>query len=153
MATLRIPYIKHFRKSDYPKLRRSRRLIAWLNHVATAASITEKQAYKGLQIVHSVEKLQAAGALAEAPVNTVAPAITGTVASGNTVTCGTGTWVGHPTPTYTYQWIRDGLSIVSAAAAYTLLAADIGHTFECRVTGTNSLGSSVAASNTIQPTA
>lgn len=45
-------------------------------------------------------------AAATAPVNTVAPSISGTVATGQTLTAHPGTWTGDPTPTITYQWER-----------------------------------------------
>lgn len=40
------------------------------------------------------------------PINTVPPAVTGTTAVGQTLTSSTGTWLGAPTITYTYQWYR-----------------------------------------------
>ena len=43
---------------------------------------------------------------AAAPVNTVAPAITGTAKDGQTLTSTTGTWTGSATITYTRQWKR-----------------------------------------------
>jgi hypothetical protein len=86
-----------------------------------------------------------------APTNTVAPAITGTAQEGQTLTCSTGTWTG--TPTYTYQWKRNGSNIGSATnSTYTLVTADVGQSIKCTVTATNALGSSNADSNTVTPT-
>lgn len=85
------------------------------------------------------------------PVNSVAPAITGTAQEGQTLTCSTGTWSG--TPTYTYQWKRNGSNIGSATnSTYTLVTADVGQSIKCTVTATNTLGSSNADSNTVTPT-
>ena len=85
------------------------------------------------------------------PVNSVAPAITGTAQEGQTLTCSTGTWSG--TPTYTYQWKRNGSNIGSATnSTYTLVTADVGQSIKCTVTATNALGSSNADSNTVTPT-
>jgi hypothetical protein len=85
-----------------------------------------------------------------APVNTVAPAITGTAQEGQTLTCSTGTWTG--TPTYTYQWKRNGSNIGSATnSTYTLVTADVSQSIKCTVTATNALGSSNADSNTVIP--
>jgi hypothetical protein len=87
-----------------------------------------------------------------APSNSVAPAITGTAQEGQTLTCSTGTWSGSPT--YTYQWKRNGSNIGSATnSTYTLVTADVGTSVKCTVTATNFLGSSTADSNTVTPTA
>lgn len=88
----------------------------------------------------------------DAPTNTVAPAITGTAQEGQTLTCSTGTWTGSPT--YTYQWKRNGNNITSATnSTYTLVTADVGQSIKCTVTATNVLGSANADSNTVTPTA
>ena len=85
------------------------------------------------------------------PSNSVAPAITGTAQEGQTLTCSTGTWSGSPT--YTYQWKRNGSNIGSATnSTYTLVTADVGTSVKCMVTATNFIGSSTADSNTVTPT-
>ena len=85
------------------------------------------------------------------PVNTVAPAITGTAQEGQTLTCSTGTWSGSNT--YTYQWKRNGSNIGSATnSIYTLVTADVGTSIKCTVTATNFVGSANADSNTVTPT-
>jgi hypothetical protein len=85
------------------------------------------------------------------PVNTVAPAITGTAQEGQTLTCSTGTWSGSPS--YTYQWKRNGSNIGSATnSTYTLVTADVGQSIKCTVTATNFIGSASADSNTVTPT-
>lgn len=89
-----------------------------------------------------------------APVNTVAPAITGTAQEGQTLTSSTGTWTGNPTPTYSYQWKRNGSNIGSATnSTYTLVTADVGQSIKCTVTATNAAGSANADSNTVTPIA
>ena len=86
------------------------------------------------------------------PSNSVAPAITGTAQEGQTLTCSSGTWSGSPT--YTYQWKRNGSNITSATnSTYTLVTADVGQTIKCTVTATNFIGSSTADSNSVTPTA
>jgi hypothetical protein len=88
------------------------------------------------------------------PVNTVAPAITGTAQEGQIVTCSTGTWTGTPTITFAYQWKRNGSNIGSATnSTYTLVTADVSQSITCQVTATNGAGSASATSNTITPTA
>jgi hypothetical protein len=87
-----------------------------------------------------------------APVNTVPPVVTGTTVVGQTLSTTNGTWEGNPVPTFTYAWQRDNVNIASATAAtYLLVSADLGAIIRCRVTGTNSQGSSTATSNTHGP--
>jgi hypothetical protein len=85
-----------------------------------------------------------------APVNSVAPALNGTAQEGQTLTCSIGTWSGSPT--YTYQWKRNGSNIGSATnSTYTIVTADIGQSILCTVTATNFIGSATADSNTVTP--
>lgn len=84
------------------------------------------------------------------PSNSVAPAITGTAQEGQTLTCSTGTWSGSPT--YTYQWKRNGNNIGGATSSTYLVAlADVGQNILCTVTATNFVGSANANSNTVVP--
>lgn len=86
------------------------------------------------------------------PVNTVAPAITGTLATGSVQTCSTGTWTGDATITFGYQWKAAGVNISGeTASTYTLVEGDEGVAITCVVTGTNGVGNSSATSNTITP--
>jgi len=79
------------------------------------------------------------------PVNTVLPAITGTVQVAQVLTASNGTWVGDATITYTKQWRSNGVPIVGATAnTYTPVAGDVGKYLSCTVTGTNAAGSAVA---------
>lgn len=85
------------------------------------------------------------------PSNSVAPVISGTAQEGQTLTCSTGTWSGSPT--YTYQWKRNGSNIGSATnSTYTLVTADVGQSIKCTITATNFIGSATADSNTVTPT-
>jgi hypothetical protein len=82
------------------------------------------------------------------PVNTVAPAVTGTATVGQTLTTTNGTWTGAPAPTFTYQWQRSGSNIGGATSStYVLVVADVGATVRCVVTATNPLGAASANSN------
>jgi hypothetical protein len=95
----------------------------------------------------------AAGALA-APTNSVAPTISGTPTSGETLTSTNGTWAGSPAPTLVGQWQADGADIGSPGQT-TLLLTDneIGATITRVVTGTNSEGTLDVASNSLGPVA
>lgn len=89
-----------------------------------------------------------------APINTVAPTISGSTPVGSTLTTTNGTWIGSVTITYTYQWLRAGVSIGGATSStYVTVGADVGKSITCRVTGTNAFGSANAtSSNSITPT-
>jgi len=81
-----------------------------------------------------------------APVNTVAPAITGTAAYGQTLTCSTGTWSNSPT-SYTYQWQHTTTNISGAtSSSYVVEAAYIGETIRCTVFAVNAGGTTTATS-------
>ena len=86
------------------------------------------------------------------PVNTSAPIISGTPVQGSTLTTSGGSWLPPPNA-YAYQWQdcdasgSDCTPISGAiAAAYTLTANDVGHTVRSVVAGSNSSGSTTAAS-------
>lgn len=84
-----------------------------------------------------------------APVNTVAPVISGTQRKGQTLTTTNGTWDNAP-DSYTYQWKRAGASIGGATAStYVLTIADAGKAITCEVTATNAGGSTAQGSNTL----
>ncbi|WP_296607445.1 immunoglobulin domain-containing protein [Nocardioides sp.] len=76
------------------------------------------------------------------PVNVSAPAVLGTPAVGQALTCSPGSWTGTAI-TYAFQWRRDGAVLTGATAAtYAVLAADAGHALSCTVTATTTGGSS-----------
>ena len=87
-----------------------------------------------------------------APVNTVAPAVTGTATVGSTLTTTNGTWTGSPAPTFTYQWFRSPSTSIGGAtsSSYVLVIGDRGFGIFCQVTATNSVAPSgvTADSNT-----
>jgi hypothetical protein len=67
-----------------------------------------------------------------APSNRTRPAIAGTSAVGQSVTCGDGTWTG--VNSFSRQWLRDGQPIAGATApSYTLVSADQGNRISCLV--------------------
>lgn len=87
-----------------------------------------------------------------APVNTVAPVVSGSAIVGGTLSCTTGTWTYNQAPTYTYQWKRDGVDISAATAStYQLVTADNGKPMSCTVTATNDGGANSANGNTLTP--
>lgn len=84
------------------------------------------------------------------PINTVAPVISGTPDVGETLSCTEGTWTVTGTPSYTYQWKRDGSSIGGATSATYVLTEDDALTqITCTVTATDDEGSTDATSNAL----
>lgn len=83
------------------------------------------------------------------PVLTAAPAVTGTAQVGETLTCSNGTFSGDATITYSFQWFANGVAVQNATSnTLTLVAADLGKVFMCRVTARNSAGYAFGFSNT-----
>ena len=129
---------------------------------ATAASYVQVSADLAASITVRVTASNAAGAGTPAssaavgpvaaasspvPVNSVAPAITGTARVGQTLTSSTGTWSNSPTG-YAYQWLRAGVAIAGATGAtYPLVTADVGAIITVRVVASNAGGSSAAATS------
>lgn len=90
----------------------------------------------------------------ESPVNTEAPAVTGTAEVGQTLTTTNGTWTGTPAPTYARQWRRGDTDIEDeTGTTYLLVEDDEGQSITCVVTATNSVGTETATSNSIGPVA
>lgn len=97
------------------------------------------------------------------PYNTVAPAVTGTTTVGQTLTTTNGTWAGDATITYARQWQMGNANdqndpswsnITSATnLTYVLASGQLGKYVRCRVTATNSVGSTIAYSNIVGPVA
>ena len=94
----------------------------------------------------------ATAAVTGPPVNSGAPAVSGTPLAGQTLTASTGTWLGAPT-SYAYAWKRcdaagtTNTAIAGATAStYRLAAADTGARIAVTVTAANALGSGSATS-------
>ena len=74
------------------------------------------------------------------PANVTVPFVTQVAANMN---CTMGTWDHEPT-SYAYQWRSDGTNIGTNSPTYAVQAGDVGNTFTCIVTATNSKGSTAA---------
>lgn len=100
-----------------------------------------------------IRRRRQTGVAAAAPINTAAPAVSGTALIGQELTSSSGTWSGTGAITYAYQWRRDGVDIAGATAnTYTLVAADDEAAIACRVTATDDNGSRSAITGTVVPT-
>jgi hypothetical protein len=86
-----------------------------------------------------------------APVNVVQPLLTGNGAVGTVVTCSNGSWTGSPSPTFSFNFRVNGVSVQNGASnTYTPLVGDDTKTLTCLVTATNTQGSaSEGASNSL----
>ena len=80
-----------------------------------------------------------------APINTVAPVISGIASVGNTLSSTTGTWTSNTgIVSYLYQWTRDGVNILGATNnTYTLVSADLNTHIVCKVAATDTDGTSL----------
>jgi hypothetical protein len=83
-----------------------------------------------------------------APIEDVAPVISGTAVSGSVLSVSDGSWT-YGTGAYTYQWRSNGGNIPGATSnTYLLTSSEVGTTVDCVVTATgyNSTSSSDTAS-------
>lgn len=86
---------------------------------------------------------------ASAPVNTVAPALSGATL-GVQSNSSTGTWNGTAPITYTYQWYINAVPIGGQTTSkYTPVLGDVGKTLYCAVTASNTVGNATANSNSL----
>jgi hypothetical protein len=87
---------------------------------------------------------------ATAPANTALPVVSGTPTVGDTLSCSSGSWTGHPAPTFTYEWLRDGIPIPGATAStYVTQSADEGRSVACEVFAKNAAGKKRATSASV----
>jgi hypothetical protein len=86
-----------------------------------------------------------------APANQAPPTIPSSAQEGSTIACDPGTWSGSPT--FAFQWLRDGAPIQGEiASSYRLTAGDVAHSVACRVTASNAGGDTDATSSAVVPT-
>jgi hypothetical protein len=97
------------------------------------------------------------------PVNTVAPGLTGTPASGATLTATVGTWTGFPEPIYTVTlevsddgvsgWTTHSAGNITGLMTYTAVAGDIGKHLRVKVGADNNRDVVTAYSAAVGPVA
>jgi hypothetical protein len=118
---------------------------------ATASTYVLAAADKGTAVQCEVTGTNAGGAAVAQSANrlvnslpptaSVNPSISGTLATGETLTCNPGTWANSPS--FSYEWLRSGAPIPGATSqTYLVAVADESQPLQCRVTATN--GDSVA---------
>lgn len=99
-------------------------------------------------IAEMISRRIMAGPPPAVPVNTVAPAVTGTPTVGSTLSLSNGTWTGSPT-SYAYQWQEDIASVwtnISGATSNTYVTDHAG-TYRGVVVATNAFGDSDPANS------
>jgi hypothetical protein len=90
-------------------------------------------------------KAKVSESIPAAPANVVLPSLVGNGAVGSVVTCNPGAWSGSPSPTFTFNFKLDTVSVQSGASnTYTPLIGDDTKTLTCTVTATNTEGSANA---------
>ncbi|CAB4143171.1 hypothetical protein UFOVP447_89 [uncultured Caudovirales phage] len=89
------------------------------------------------------------------PVNSVLPAITGTAAVGETLTCSNGTWTANGVVNsfaISHQWMRQGQEIFGANTyQYVPVLDDVDYPVYCRVTAENQTNIEQVFSANTQP--
>jgi len=101
-----------------------------------------------------------------APMNTVAPSVSGATTVGSTWTLNPGTWTGTPAPTFVQAWLRctspvnapfttvpSGCTAISGAngTSYVATAADAGKYLTVQMAGSNSSGAALAGAPSTTP--
>jgi hypothetical protein len=115
-----------------------------------ACVVTGTNALGMLPAVATPVAIVAAPPQVHAPVNLIAPAISGSAVVGSTLTCSHGSWSNLPT-SFAVAW-RRGAKLVAGANhdALKLTSADAGFAITCTVTATNNVGSTPKASAAVK---
>jgi hypothetical protein len=119
------------------------------NTIGWGKGATNAIGWGSVYAVSSAGRTDIIGASGTAPVNTVAPNVTGLQYIGDLLTTTNGTWSGTPT-SFSYQWKRGATNIGTNANTYTIVTADAGTNITCVVTATNATGSTPATSNVLE---
>jgi hypothetical protein len=116
--------------------------------------VTAKNAAGSLSVLSG----RTAKILPGAPVNTLAPSVSGGLQEGATLTVEPGTWAGTGSISFAYQWLRCSIAgggceeLPGAAdASYTATRLDLAGKLAVVVTATNAQGSASATSPETQP--
>ncbi len=121
----------------------------------STVQIGNDTAAQAFTLVADTIDVQGAAPAPTPPVNTQAPAISGTPQSGQTLTADPGSWTGTPPIDYAYEWRRcdaDGANCnaIATGSTYTATDDDVGSTLRVAVTASNAAGQ---ATSTSSPTA
>lgn len=115
----------------------------WYNNAGADTIHLDLDGYVG--IGRLIAALPTIPVVESAPVNISPPTVS---VSGNTATANIGIWSATPEPTFSYQWIRNGVDIVGANSSnYSIPDASLGAAFSVRVTASNIAGSANTTSS------
>jgi hypothetical protein len=115
-----------------------------VNHLITCTVVAHNGAGASLPAI-SAPVVPVALPVASVPVETAAPAISGTAQQGQAVDCSQGSWANNPT-SYSYSWQRDATAISGATGStYMLTSADVNQAITCTVVAHNGSGDSAPA--------
>ncbi len=136
---MRTPIVSRFRSMRTP-----RRVAAMLAIAALGVAV-----FATMGVASSVNASQAQ----YAPVNTVAPTITGSAIENGLLTANEGSWNVPPT-SYAYRWLRCDaagnacvdLTVNATGKTYRVQTADIGRTIRVRITAANADGATAVTS-------
>jgi hypothetical protein len=124
-----------------------RTYLHWINVARVAKSLPALPDLDYTGFVPALNALIEQANIVNPPTVITAPVVSGTGVVGNVLSATNGTWTDVPT-SYTRAWLRSGVVIAGATATtYTLVAADSGTNVACRVTATNSGGSSAPSTS------
>lgn len=106
----------------------------WLGGNATKPTTASGPGVFTIGVQDTVKSFNFDG-LSPAPTATTAPSLPATSTVGQTLTLNPGVWT--ETPSFTYQWLRDGAAIAGAVATtYTVTPADAGSNLTVRMGAT-----------------
>ena len=89
-----------------------------------------------------------------APFVDAMPVISGAITVGDVLTTTNGTVSAAPAATFSYQWMKDSVTIAGATTnTYTLVTGDIGGIITCVVSAVNTAGRINTTSNSLGPVA
>lgn len=102
-----------------------------LGHQVSAKVTGTKTGYTNATVSSNSQVVQ----LGDAPSYSSQPTVTGRYAAGQVLTANPGSWGSGATPSYSFQWKRDGQDVAGATAAtYSISGADLGHALAVTVT-------------------
>lgn len=102
------------------------------------------------KIVSTGKKIVDGPDVGDAPLFIVDPVLSGDTDIGDLLTTTNGTVTGTATITYSYDWLRDGVSIgATDQNTYTIVMADEGTDITVEITATNAFGFDYATSNAL----
>lgn len=135
------PKSRYVRYRTLSRLRHSNQMIFWLEEQAERLGYDVAYIWNTLLVQQGMTVEQVSAMENPGPENTVAPAITGTLEVGQTLTVSNGTWTGEGSITYSRQWYVGGVLVPDATGAtFVLPEYAEGEMVQARVRATDDNG-------------